>query len=525
MPRVTTSKPQTISYPAPGARPYRHDDFAVDPHVVVLFGATGDLARRKLIPGLAYLDQSELAPNIEIVATSLEDISTDEFLKLAKAAIDDFGTHKLTKEQWGRFAETVTYVPQSAGPEALAAAVATAEAKLGQEVRRLHYLSVPPKAARAVITMLRDANLVDRSRVVMEKPFGTDLASAVALNDFVHETFREEQIFRIDHFLGKEAAQNILAFRFANGLFEPIWNRNFIDHIQIDIPETLGLDERANFYESTGAYKDMVVTHLFQVMAFVVMEPPTALEPRAISEEKNKVFRSMLPVDPRNVVRGQFAGYRELEGVARDSDTETFIALKVGIDNWRWAGVPVYLRTGKRMAEGMRIISIAFKEAPRTMFPPGSGVGSQGPDHLTFDLADNSKVSLSFYGKRPGPGHEAGQAVDAVLDAGGRHRRRCAGGLRTADARRDARRPHVVHHRRGHRVAVGAIGRLARRPAAGQVISAGDVGPQRDSPVDRAERVAAAVRAGVARSQEQPLVGMRNDNSPRGIPGAVVQSD
>ena len=174
----------------------------------------------------------------------------------------------------------------------------TAEAKLGPEVRRLHYLSVPPKAARAVITMLRDAKLVERSRVVMEKPFGTDLASAVELNAFVHETFDESQIFRIDHFLGKEAAQNILAFRFANGLFEPIWNRNFIDHIQIDIPETLGLDERANFYESTGAYKDMVVTHLFQVMAFVVMEPPTALEPRAISEEKNKVFRSMLPVDP-----------------------------------------------------------------------------------------------------------------------------------------------------------------------------------------------------------------------------------
>jgi glucose-6-phosphate 1-dehydrogenase len=404
MPSVATSKPQTISYPHPGSRPRRHDDFSVDPHVVVLFGATGDLARRKLIPGLAFLDQSELAPNIEIVATSLEDYTTEEFLKLAKAAIEDFGTHKLTKEQWTRFAETVSYVPQSAGPEALAAAVADAEKKLGSDVRRLHYLSVPPKAARAVITMLRDANLVDRSRVVMEKPFGTDLKSAVELNRFVHETFDEKQIFRIDHFLGKEAAQNILAFRFANGLFEPIWNRNFIDHIQIDIPETLGLDERANFYESTGAYKDMVVTHLFQVMAFVVMEPPTALEPRAISEEKNKVFRSMLPVNSSDVVRGQYAGYRDNEGVARDSDTETFIALKVRIDNWRWAGVPIYLRTGKRMAEGIRIISIAFKEAPRTMFPAGSGVGAQGPDHLTFDLADNSKVSLSFYGKRPGPG-------------------------------------------------------------------------------------------------------------------------
>jgi glucose-6-phosphate 1-dehydrogenase len=424
MPNVATSKAQTISYPAPGARPNRQDDYSVDPHVVVLFGATGDLARRKLIPGLAYLDQSKLAPNIEIVATSLEDISRDDFLKLAKDAVEDFGTHKLSKEQWTRFAETVTYVPQSAGPEGLSAAVKEAEAKLGQDARRLHYLSVPPKSARAVITTLREADLVDRSRVVMEKPFGTDLASAVELNDFVHKTFKEEQIFRIDHFLGKEAAQNILAFRFANGLFEPIWNRNFIDHIQIDIPETLGLDERANFYESTGAYKDMVVTHLLQVMAFVVMEPPTALEPRAISEEKNKVFRSMLPIKCSDVVRGQFTGYRQLKGVARDSDTETFIALKVGIDNWRWAGVPVYLRTGKKMAEGMRIISIAFKEAPRSMFPPGSGVGSQGPDHLTFDLADNSKVSLSFYGKRPGPGMKldklsmqfSTQEIDTVND-------------------------------------------------------------------------------------------------------------
>ena len=393
-------------------------------------------------------------------------------------------------------------MPQSAGPEALAAAVAEAEAKLGPEVRRLHYLSVPPKAARAVITMLRDANLVDRSRVVMEKPFGTDLASAVELNAFVHETFRESQIFRIDHFLGKEAAQNILAFRFANGLFEPIWNRNFIDHIQIDIPETLGLDERANFYESTGAYKDMVVTHLFQVMAFVVMEPPTALEPRAISEEKNKVFRSMLPVDPANVVRGQYVGYRENEGVARDSDTETFIALKVGIDNWRWAGVPVYLRTGKRMAEGIRIISIAFKEAPRSMFPPGSGVGSQGPDHLTFDLADNSKVSLSFYGKRPGPGMKldklsmqfSTQEIDTVT--------RRVGGLRATDPGRDARRPHAVHHGRGYRVAVGAIGRPVGQPSAGQDLPAGNVGTQRDPSADRAQRVAAPVRARVARGQE-----------------------
>ncbi len=421
---MATDKPQTISYPAADARQRRHHPDPLDPHVIVLFGATGDLAKRKLLPGLAYLDQSELAPNIQIVATSLEDLSQDEFRELAKKAIDSFGSHNLTDEQWANFADIVSYVPQGAGPEALAEAVAQAEENLGSDVRRLHYLSVPPKAARAVITMLRDAKLVEHSRVVMEKPFGTDLASAVALNDFVHETFEESQIFRIDHFLGKEAAQNILAFRFANGLFEPIWNRNFIDHIQIDIPESLGLDQRANFYEETGAYKDMVVTHLFQVMAFVVMEPPTALEPFAISEEKNKVFRSMLPIKPANVVRGQYNGYRDEDGVAKDSDTETFIALKVGIDNWRWAGVPIYLRTGKKMAEGIRVISIAFKEAPRTMFPPGSGVGTQGPDHLTFDLADNSKVSLSFYGKRPGPGMKldklsmqfSSQEIETVVD-------------------------------------------------------------------------------------------------------------
>jgi glucose-6-phosphate 1-dehydrogenase len=238
----------------------------------------------------------------------------------------------------------------------------------------------------------------------MEKPFGTDLASAVALNAKLHEVFSEDQIFRIDHFLGKEPAQNILAFRFANGLFEPIWNRNFIDHIQIDVPETLTIGSRVGFYEGIGAYRDMVVTHLFQILAFTAMEPPTALEPPAISEEKNKVFRSMLPIKPSDVVRGQYAGYREESGVSSQSDTETFIALRCSIDNWRWAGVPFFLRTGKRLAEGQRIISIAFREPPRSMFPADSGVGAQGPDHLTFDLADESKMSLSFYGKRPGPG-------------------------------------------------------------------------------------------------------------------------
>lgn len=405
---MSTSKkpttPHTVAYPAVAAHSIIGEREDIPPHVVVLFGAGGDLARRKLLPGLAYLSASALAPDIRIVGTSGEKMSDAEFRAAAKAAIDEFGTREFSPEQWETFAGKLSYVTRHAGPEPLAAAVAQAEAELGPHVHRLHYLSVPPAAASNVLQMIKAAHLVTNSRVVMEKPFGTDLQSAIALNKEVHEIFHEDQVLRIDHFLGKEAALNILAFRFANGLFEPIWNRNFIDHIQIDVPETLGLEQRAGFYEQTGAFKDMVVTHLFQILAFLAMETPTALESQSIIEEKNKVFRSLLPLDPQCVVRGQYNGYRETAGVADDSDTETFIALKCYIDNWRWAGVPFYLRTGKRLAQGQRIISIAFKEAPKSMFPGGSGVGMQGPDHLTFDLDDSSRVSLSFYGKRPGPG-------------------------------------------------------------------------------------------------------------------------
>jgi len=381
------------------------------PHVIVLFGATGDLARRKLLPGLLRLFEAGLLKDARIVGTSLEEVDTEHFAKFARDACEEFGKGEVTDARWERFGSMLSYVPQSYGPSALAEAVSMAEAELvteidvvAHDIGRLHYLSVPPKAALDVIHQLAEADLVERSRVIMEKPFGTDLGSARVLNARVHQVFDESQVFRIDHFLGKEAAQNILAFRFANGLFEPIWNRNFIDHVQIDVPEILGLEGRTAFYEHTGAYRDMVVTHLMQVLAFMAMEPPTSLAPGPISDEKNKVFRSMRPLEPTNVVRGQYDGYRSEAAVADDSDTETFIALKVEIDNWRWAGVPFFLRTGKKLAEGARIISIAFKEPPLTMFPAGSNAGTHGPDHLTFDLADQSKMSLSFYGKRPGPG-------------------------------------------------------------------------------------------------------------------------
>jgi glucose-6-phosphate 1-dehydrogenase len=400
----------------------------LDPHVIVLFGATGNLARRKLLPGLLHLSQAGLLPECRIVGTALDDLDDEGFRMIAREACDESDRRDISLSAWAAFEKKLGFVPQSAGPDGLADRVRRFEAELGGDVSLLHYLSVPPAAAADVVQMLGEAGLTEQARVIMEKPFGTDLASARRLNDAVHQVFREDQIFRIDHFLGKEAAQNILAFRFANGLFEPIWNRGHISHVHIEVPETLSVEGRASFYEATGAFRDMVVTHLFQVLAFMAMEPPTHLEPAAISEEKNKVFRSMLPILPEDVVRGQYEGYHDLPGVDPESDTETFIALKCEIDNWRWAGVPFYLRTGKGLAEGARIISIAFREPPKSMFPVGSGVGSMGPDHLTFDLADSSKLSLSFYGKRPGPGmhldklslqfalHETGRQSD-VLEA------------------------------------------------------------------------------------------------------------
>ena len=398
------------------------------PHVIVLFGATGDLARRKLLPGLFHLAQAGLMHDIRILGVALDDLDDERFREHVRGALDEFARRGVPEEEWEQFSKCCFYYDQDGGPEGLGRTVQMLEDQLGRETARLHYLSVPPDAAFDVVELLGSANLADHSRIIMEKPFGTNLGTAKELNAMLHETFREDQIFRIDHFLGKEAALNILAFRFANGLFEPIWNREHIAHVQIDVPEELAIGHRIPFYEKTGAYRDMVVNHLFQVLAFTAMEPPTALAPRAIGEEKNKVFRSLSPIEPSHVVRGQYTGYLDEPGVKPHSDTETFIALRCEIDNWRWAGVPFYLRTGKRMAESGRIISIAFREPPKSMFPLGSGVGAHGPDHLTFDLADASKLSLSFYGKRPGPGmtldkqslqfslHETGRAND-VLEA------------------------------------------------------------------------------------------------------------
>ena len=379
-----------------------------DNHVIVLYGALGDLARRKLLPGLFHLDRAGLMPErYKIVGTSRKGGTEAAFRKVAKEALGKAASG----EEWEHFSQHLGFSAFSAEePEPLVKTLEKVDAELDNP-RRLHYLSVPPSAFGATVKTLGDAGLDKRSRVVLEKPFGVDLESAIELNKLVHGVFPEERVFRIDHFLGREAIQNLIALRFANGMFEPIWNRDHIDHVQIDVPETLSVLDRAAFYEDTGAYRDMVVTHLFHVMGFVAMEPPTNLDARSIIEETGKVFRSIAPIEPRNVIRGQYAGYREAEGVNPDSQTETFIALRAEIDNWRWSGVPFFLRTGKCMGEQRRLLTIAFREPPRRMFRENKAfVEDYGPDHISFDFGDPGGITTSFLAKVPGPKMRLGQA-------------------------------------------------------------------------------------------------------------------
>ncbi len=354
------------------------------PQVVVLAGATGDLARRKLLPGLFHLATSGFIPGCRIVGVSMDAIDREEFRLAARKALEEFSTRPVQQADWEAFARGLDYVPLAAGAAALRSAVESAERCFDGETRRIHYLSVPPAAALSVVGLLHDAGLVERSRIIMEKPFGTDLASAVALNAKLHEVFSEDQIFRIDHFLGKEPAQNILAFRFANGLFEPIWNRNFIDHVQIDVPETLSLGRASGFYEAIGAFRDMVVTHLFQILAFMAMEPPTALEPSSISEEKNKVFRSMLPIKPSDVVRGQYSGYRRRErrlAAVRNRDLHRTALRDRQLALGRSAIFPAHRKAhGRRTADHLDRVSRTAQEHV------SSRLGSRRAGTGSFDL-------------------------------------------------------------------------------------------------------------------------------------------
>ena len=384
-----------------------------DSHVIVLFGATGDLARRKLLPGIFRLTEAGVMPErFVVIGASRSKLGNGAFVDLAREALAEECHEPPSTEAWERFAASLRYTSIGEGFDALGEEVARAKAELGGEPRVLHYLSLPPSAHAEVIDALGATGLGTGARVILEKPFGTDLASARKLDARLRSVFAEEQVFRIDHYLGREAVQNLLAMRFANGMFEPVWNRNHVDHVQIDVPETLSIGMRAGFYEQTGAFRDMVVTHLFQVLGFVAMEPPTSLSAKSLTLERQKVFDSMQQLDPAEAIRGQYVGYREEEGVAPDSDTETFVALRVCIDNWRWSGVPFYLRSGKRLAASRHLVTVAFREPPRRMFPLDCAhvAESFGSDHLTFELGDPGSISTSFLAKVPGSRMRLGQA-------------------------------------------------------------------------------------------------------------------
>jgi len=392
--------------------------------VLVLFGATGDLAARKLFPGFFHLYRERLMPvDFRIIGSGRHSPgSDDEFREHVRHALEEHGRMQLG-EHWDEFARRLRFVVSSADDGSdLAQAVNDAESEVSAEGERLVYLSVPPGAMQSMVGMLGDTGIGEHCSLVVEKPFGHDVASARELNAALHEVLPEESIYRIDHFLGKEAAQNILVARFANGILEPVWNRNHVAYVQIDVPEELGIQGRAAFYEETGAFRDMVVTHLMQILGIVALEPPSHIDADSLHIERTKVFAGIRPLNPERVVFGQYNGYRDEQGVAGDSRVETFAAAEVYVDTWRWSGVPFYLRTGKAMAQGRRTVTIGFSEAPLRMFPNhGPDKKAVRPSELVFELSDDPRVRIEVEAKVPGPEIEIGRValtldVDAAFD-------------------------------------------------------------------------------------------------------------
>jgi glucose-6-phosphate 1-dehydrogenase len=391
--------------------------------VLVVFGATGDLASRKLFPGLFHLFREGLMPeDFRIIGSGRHSAGgDDEFRGRIREALGRFGRGELD-EHWDDFAARLSFVvaTDSDGSD-LARAVVAAEKEIGAEGERLVYMSVPPNAMQSMVAMLGASGIAEHCSLVVEKPFGHDLASAQELNASLHKVLDESSIYRIDHFLGKEAAQNILALRFANGMFEPIWNRDHVAYVQIDVPEALDIQGRAAFYEQTGAFRDMVVTHLMQILGIVALEPPSRVADEEVQLERTKTFDAVRPLDRSRVVFGQYQGYRQEKGVDPDSRVETFAALEVWVDTWRWSGVPFYLRTGKSLGEGRRTVTIGLTEAPLRLFPSHDPRRTTRPSEIVFELSDDPCVRIEVQAKVPGPELDLGPAaltldVDQAFD-------------------------------------------------------------------------------------------------------------
>jgi glucose-6-phosphate 1-dehydrogenase len=389
-----------------------------EPCAVVIFGASGDLTRRKLFPALYSLALRRLLPEkFGVVGVARTEESDDEFRDRMKHAVQEFGRDEFRDETWDWLAEGMRYVATDfaaeEGQDRVVAALNELDEQRGTAGNRVYYLAVPPDAIGTLAREIGERRATEGwTRLIVEKPFGRDLESARTLNEEILSTFSEDEVFRIDHYLGKETVQNLLALRFANGIFEPIWNRQFVDHVQITVAETIGIEGRAAFYEQAGAIRDVFQNHLLQLVALTAMEPPIDFDADSVRNEKVKVLRALHTPGPKHVVRGQYGrgyiegqeapGYREEPGVAPDSLTETYVAAKLFVDNWRWADTPFYVRAGKRLARRETTIAIEFKRAPHPPFEIAED-GLQ-PNVLVCHIQPDEGVSLEFAAKVPGQG-------------------------------------------------------------------------------------------------------------------------
>jgi glucose-6-phosphate 1-dehydrogenase len=396
-----------------------------EPAVVVIFGASGDLTKRKLLPALFHLEQSGLLPSEFAVVGVARRPLKDEFAKDMREGILQFGGVKEGEKKLDEFMAKVSYHAMNFDDPEGYGKLKTLLEDIDQKQRikgnRLFYLATAPEYFADIIDQLGKHGMakpqVGKVHIIIEKPFGHDLDSARQLNDEVNRVFAEDQIFRIDHYLGKETVQNILIFRFANGIFEPVWNRNYVDHVQITAAEDIGIEGRGPFYEKAGALRDVVQNHVMELLSFVAMEPPVSFEAESMRREKVKVWRSIQAIHPMDTVRGQYGpgivdgkdvkGYRQEDRVDPNSGTETYAALKVGIENWRWAGVPFYLRAGKRLAKRVTEITIQFKQPPQLLFKQQTGACRElQPNLIAMRIQPDEGISLRFGAKVPSPNME-----------------------------------------------------------------------------------------------------------------------